>query len=64
MEFDRERAIRIVGYSADAFSEMLEDHMSDGTYTSPEQMLEAHAEIEADLDTALKLKEYLERDCE
>jgi hypothetical protein len=64
IEFDRERAVRIVTESADAFSEMLTDHQSDETYTSPEEMLKKHLEIEADYDTAVKLKEHLERDCE
>lgn len=63
-DFDRERAAIIVGLVADDYKEMLEDHQSDETYTSPEEMLKKHSELESDYTTMVRLKDYLERDCE
>lgn len=64
VEFDRPRAIRIVAETAETYREMLHDHQSDVAYRTPEEMLEHHAELQADYDTTVKLGEYLERDCE
>lgn len=64
VEFDRRRAARIVGETIETIDAMLEHHQSDGSYTSPEQMLEKHVELEEDYDTMVALKEHLEQDCE
>jgi len=62
--FDHRRAARIVGETAESYREMLVDHQSDVTYTTPEEMLRQHAELEQDYLTMNQLKERLEMDCE
>jgi len=64
VEFDRQRAARIVGETIESIDAMLEHHQSDGTYTSPEEMLKAHVELKDDYGTMVALKEHLEQDCE
>jgi hypothetical protein len=64
VEFDKGRAIRIVDEVIETYGEMLQDHTSDESYTSPEEMLQRHAEYEGDRDTMVGLKTHLESDCE
>jgi len=64
VEFDKGRAVRIVSETIESYDEMLEDHQSDETYTSPEEMLEKHSEFRLDRETMVGLRDHLERDCE
>jgi len=59
MSFDPERAVRILGEQVQVYEEMLRDHVS-SEHGTLEQLMTTHAELEADRDTVLGLKEYVE----
>jgi hypothetical protein len=58
MSFDKQRAIRILGEQAETYEEMLRDHP--GTASTLSELLETHAELTANRDTVVALKEHVE----
>jgi hypothetical protein len=61
MAFDKERAVRILGEQAEVYEEMLRDHVS-AEHGTLEQLMTTHAELEADRETVIGLKEYVEEE--
>lgn len=63
-DFDKPRCVRIISDVIEGLVETMKDHPSVGDYDSHEDMLQGHAELEADKRAMIGLKAHLERDCE
>jgi hypothetical protein len=64
VEFDKPRCVRIISDVIEAIDMTMEEHPDVVDYESPEEMLEGHAELEADKAALIGLKVQLEMDCE
>jgi len=63
-ELDKPRCVRIISDVIESLDASLDEHANVANYLTMEDMLEGDADLRADKEAMVSLKDYLERDCE